>query len=125
MAPTIGALEIEGALLMASEGIGGRLARLRQQRGLSQTEMGRKVGVTQRMVSCYETERIRIPAGMLLKIGDVLKVSVYELLGRASSGRAPKDKKLWKVIETLESLPPRDRKFILRTIETVAKAAGG
>ena len=83
-----------------------------------------KIGDTQWMVSCYESERIRIPAGMLLKIADVLKVSVYELLGRASSGRAPRDKKLWKVLEKLEALAPRDQKVVLRTIDALARASG-
>jgi hypothetical protein len=52
---------------------------------------------------------------------------VYELLGRATaSPRAPKNKKLWKVLEKIESLaPPHDQKAVLRYIDAVAKDSNG
>src|SRR5687767_14742684 len=107
------------------EAIGDRLSRLRRERGISQTDLGRKISVTQRMVSCYETGRIRVPSEMLLKIADLLKVSVYELLGRSVPRRSPRDPKLWKVVEKLESLPPKDRKVVFHYIETVTRKAAG
>jgi hypothetical protein len=65
------------------------------------------------------------PIDTLVKIADVLKVSVYEILGRAASNRAPKNKKLWKVLERLEALPPHDQKVVLRYIDAVAKDSNG
>jgi transcriptional regulator with XRE-family HTH domain len=123
-------LSSRGELLVAlrskqtQDGAGARIARFRRERGLSQTELGEKIGVSQRVMSHYEKAQTRIPADVLLKIADVLKISVYELLGRASSNRAPKNKKLWKVIDTLESLPPRDQRVVLRTIDAIARDAG-
>jgi transcriptional regulator with XRE-family HTH domain len=102
--------------------IGERIARLRRDRGVSQTDLGLKVGTSQRVMSYYENGSTRIPAEALLKIADVLKVSVYEILGRAAaSPRAPKSKKLWKVLEKIESLAPHDQKVVLRYIDAVAK----
>jgi hypothetical protein len=76
-------------------------------------------------MSYYEKGTTRIPPDTLLKIADVLKVSIYEILGRAASNRAPKSKKLWKVLEKLESLAPHDQKVVLRYIDAVAKDANG
>jgi transcriptional regulator with XRE-family HTH domain len=125
---------IEGALAMRGrasgeaarrprhDGVGARLARIRRERGLSQTELAERVGVIQRVVSHYETGRTRIPTDALFKLADVLNVSVYELLGRATTPpRAPKNKKLWKVLEKIESLAPHDQKVVLRYIDAVAK----
>lgn len=106
-----------------AERIGDRLSRLRRERGVSQSGLGERIGVDQQIVSCYETHRVRIPAEKLLKIADVLKVSVYELLGRAPSPRPPKDRRLWKVVEKLEALPPKDQRVVVRTIDALARDA--
>jgi hypothetical protein len=55
----------------------------------------------------------------------VLNVSVCELLGRATtSRRAPKNKKLWKVLEKIEALARHDQKVVLRTIDALSRDAG-
>jgi hypothetical protein len=74
-------------------------------------------------MSYYEKGTRRIPADMLLKIVDTLKVSVYEILGRATSTRSPKNKKLWKVLEKIEALAPHDQKVVLRTIDALSRDA--
>lgn len=56
------------------ERMGDRLSRLRRERGVSQADLGKRIGVDQQIVSCYETYRVRVPAEVLLKIADVLKV---------------------------------------------------
>ena len=83
------------------------------------------MGVTQRVMSYYESGRTRIPAEMLLRIADALKISVYEILGRAASNRSPKNKKLWKVLEKLEAMPPHDQKVVIRYIDAVARTGNG
>lgn len=108
-----------------AERLGDRLSRLRRERGISQAALGKRIGVRQRIVSCYENHLVRIPAETLLKIADVLKVSVYELLGRAPAQRTPKDRRLWKLVEKIEALPPRDQKVVFRTIDAVARTANG
>ena len=104
--------------------IGERIFRLRRERGVSQTELGAKVGVSQRVMSYYENGSTRIPADALLKIADVLKVSVYELLGRAVSGRSPKDKKTWRLLEQIGQLPGAHQRAILKTIDGFLRGVG-
>lgn len=107
----------------AKERIGDRIARLRRERHISQTELGHRIGVKQRMVSSYETHRIRIPAEMLLKIADVLQTSVYELLGRVPAPKKAKNPKLWKLLQEIEALPAREQRPILHTLENFLKGA--
>lgn len=58
-----------------------RLREVREQRGLSQSELARRVGVSQRAISSYENGE-RTPAGdILVRISHVLGVSSAYLLG--------------------------------------------
>lgn len=105
------------------ERVGDRLSRLRRERGISQTELGTRIGVDQRMMSCYETNRARIPAETLLRIADVLKVSIYALLGRATVTRPVMNRQLWQVVERIQTLPMRDQRPLLRMIDAYVKEA--
>lgn len=107
-----------------AETVGARISRLRRERGISQTELGKRVRTSQRVMSHYEKGEIRIPAETLLRIAEILKVSIYELLGRASSTRSPTDRRLWKIVQKLESLPRRDQKAVMRYIDLLAQANG-
>ncbi len=109
----------------AAGGTGARVAQARRERGLSQGELAEAIRVTQRIVSFYETGNVRIPAETLLKIAEVLKVSVYELLGRAASSRSPKNPRLWKALRKVEALPRRDQRAVLRYIELLAGSSNG
>lgn len=111
------------AAVEKQESVGARMARLRRERGLSQTEFGERIGVSQRVMSHYENDEIRIPADMLLKAGNALKVSIQELLGAAPSPPVPKNRKLWKLVEEIEALPPGQQRALLTTIGTFLKGA--
>ncbi len=107
----------------SKEGIGDRVSRIRRARGISQADLGSRIGVGQQIVSYYETGAVRIPAETLLKIGDVLHVSVYELLGRATTTRPAVDKRLWKVVERIQALPPQELRPLLLVIDGYLKSA--
>ena len=109
----------------AAGGTGARIAQMRRDRGISQAELAEAIGLNQRTVSFYETGDLRIPAETLLRFADVLKVSIYELLGRAASSRSVKNPKLWKALQKLEALPPRDQKVVLRYLDAVARDSNG
>jgi transcriptional regulator with XRE-family HTH domain len=54
--------------------VGARLRQLRQTRGWSQDELGRRLGVTAATVSRYETGDLQIDADQLPVIGELLGV---------------------------------------------------
>lgn len=55
------------------------LRRIRLEKGITQVEMCRKIGVTQQTFSSYETGRKMPRVVILVKIAEVLGVSVDEL----------------------------------------------
>ena len=58
-----------------------KLKEIRQSRGLNQTDVAKKLNITQASYSHYENERNQPTYELLIKIADLFKVSVDELLG--------------------------------------------
>lgn len=60
-----------------------RIRNLREDKDLTQTEMGKILSCSQRVYSNYERGDIDIPTTTLIKIADFHKVSLDYLLGRS------------------------------------------
>ncbi len=61
--------------------IGKNLKKLRQSRGLSQRDLAKKLGVTQKVVTTYETDQSIPTVVRLLKLSGLFNVSIEELIG--------------------------------------------
>ena len=55
--------------------VGARVRERRQEQGMTQNMLGRRIGVTFQAVQKYETGAIRIAASTLYRIGEALGVS--------------------------------------------------
>ena len=55
---------------------------LREERGWKQSDMARRLGVSQSTSSGYETGKIQVPVDTLLKLADIYDVSMDYLMGR-------------------------------------------
>jgi transcriptional regulator with XRE-family HTH domain len=64
------------------ETFGQRFSRLRKQRGLTQEELGEKIGISGQAVSKWENDASMPDVGILVQLSDLLCVSLDELLGR-------------------------------------------
>lgn len=67
-----------------------RIRDLREDRDLTQTDMGKVLSCSQRVYSNYELGDIDIPTATLIKIADFHKVSVDFLLGRTDNPKLNK-----------------------------------
>lgn len=67
-----------------------RIRDLREDRDLTQTDMGKVLSCSQRVYSNYERGDIDIPAITLIKIADFHNVSVDFLLGRTDNPKLNK-----------------------------------
>ncbi len=65
------------------ETFGQRFSRLRKQRGLTQEELGEKVGLSGQAVSKWENDASMPDVSLLVDLSDILGVSLDELLGKA------------------------------------------
>ncbi len=105
--------------------LGSRLAQLRKENGLTQSQLGERLDITQQMVASYEIGRRRVPASMLPQLAHIFMVGVDELIGqppanRAKRGPAPK---LQQHIEAISRLSKPKQRFVLEMLETVLAQA--
>lgn len=103
------------------EGFGRRLAEIRKSRGLTQTELGEKVGVSKRVIVYYETESSQPPGAMLVDLARALGTSTDELLGArpVPERTSPKRARLLKKLEQVADLPAADQQVILKMLDTL------
>ena len=103
-----------------------RLARLRQERAISQRDFCKKLGISQPMMSHYERGERRIPSDLLAEIAKILSVSADELLGLKRSSKnvemSKEMKRMWKKFQQVAGLPEHDQRAVIRLINSVAKA---
>ena len=102
----------------AIKDFGRRLAQLRRAKGLTQTELGKKVGVSQRVITYYERDAEHPPTHLLIPIAKALKVSVDELLGLkniklSSTNHA----RFWSKLKKAETLSASDKKALIKVLE--------
>ena len=65
-----------------NETFGQRFTRLRKQRGLTQEELGEKIGISGQAVSKWENDASMPDVGILVELSEILGVSLDELLGK-------------------------------------------
>jgi len=71
------------------ESFGQRISRLRKGKGLTQEELGDKVGISSQAVSKWETDMSVPDVTILVKLANILDVSVDELLGNERAKETP------------------------------------
>ena len=108
------------------ESLGDRIRRHRLAKGLTQAQLGQRIGLSQRVVAYYELKGSSPPPEVLVKIADVLDVSTDVLLGRKKTGRAgdrepARDVRRLRHLQRLDGLPINDRKAVLKIIDALAE----
>jgi len=99
------------------------LQTIRKRRGLTQKELGEKIGMTREAIASYEAGRSHLMVTTLLDIADALRVSVNEILKMECQTTEIVVTRRWaKRMEIIESLPESVKKHILRTLDDVIKA---
>ncbi len=112
-------------LNLSEETLGQRFARLRKEKGITQVELAKSIGIRQALISDYERDRLRPHYEMIIRFALALEVSADELLGL----KTPKTKgnggslKILRRMKKIEALPPAQQKVLLRTIDTFLKGA--
>lgn len=104
-----------------------RLIALRKARGLTQTQLAKLIGSSQRAICYYETEAKFPPAPVLALLAQSLKVTTDELLGLkpvsdTGAWLPPSERRLWKKFREVLDFPVRDQRVVIRLISSLAKA---
>jgi len=103
--------------------IGKKIQAVRKRRGLTQNELGEKLGLTREAIASYETGRTQLLITTLLDMSSVLRVSVSEILNLERQNTEIAITRRWaKRMNVIESLDESIKKHILRTLDDVIKA---
>jgi len=111
-----------------SSGFGRRLTAIRQERGLTQTQLAELIDSTQRVISYYETVADSAPGPIIVQLAQALAVSADELLGLKPPKKArqvsedPETKRLWKKFQQVQELSEKDQRAVIRLINSLASA---
>jgi len=99
------------------------LAKLRNQRGISQKIVGEEIGITQQNLSRYEKNVLFIPADMLIRLADYYNVTTDYILGITDEKRVFQGERRFtdreQVMELYESLSPKKKKMIREIMEEI------
>jgi transcriptional regulator with XRE-family HTH domain len=99
--------------------LGERIAKARLSAGLTQEQLAKTMGVSQRVVTYWEREAVVLRAHQLVELAEVLQTPVEELLGHK---RKKKDR-MATAFENLRRLAPPDQKRLLQELEKLIEDA--
>jgi transcriptional regulator with XRE-family HTH domain len=107
------------------ESIGQRLARMRKERGYTQTELARRIGIIHHLVSDYEKSQLRLYDEMVARFALALNVSTDEILGLKNGQKdgAKPSLKIMRRMKALEGLPPNKQRTILDSLDLMIQSA--
>ena len=87
---------------------------LRKKKKLSQSALGKMIGTSGDIIGRYERGIMTPSVDVVMKIADVLEVSIDFLVGKTS---LELDKQTLKRIEAIAELSKEDKTFVLRMID--------
>lgn len=112
---------------VAQETIGNRVARLRKNKGMTQTELAEALAVSQPVVSDYENDVIGLDSARIVQLAQVLGVSADEILGLEKAASASSagigNRRLYRQLQSIDRLPKRDQEALFRTIDAFLSKA--
>jgi len=101
---------------------GDRLRRIRLEKGLTQTQLGDKVGLSKRMMAHYEKHAIRPPTDKVALLAKALGVKVEDLLKDTSKNKSNgSDPKFSRKLEKAKTLPNADKEVLTAMIDSLLK----
>ena len=104
--------------------IGNRIAKFRKERGLTQKELAKKVGILHTLVSDYERGKTRLFDEMIVRFALALEVSTDELLGlqKEKTKIFNPSLKIIRRLKKIEELPLSKQKTVLQNLDLVLQA---
>ncbi len=111
--------------LIDDKSIGERISDIRKQKGLTQLDLAEIVGIERRLISEYETGRVRIYDEMIARIAMALNFSTDILHGlekQEINSEANINLRYTKRIKEIEKLPEHKKRAVLKTLDDSIKA---
>lgn len=96
---------------------------------MTQAELADRIGISRRAAVYYEAEGGSPSAELLAEYAQALEVTTDVLAGlksapKSATAEQPENLRLWRRMKRIESLPPHDRKAVLKMIDAMTERAG-
>jgi transcriptional regulator with XRE-family HTH domain len=110
--------------------IGKNIRKLRKDRGLTQAELGAKIGTRQKVIADYENGISKPPRDRLLALAKFFDMQVEKLIGKEDALEIPKpteepkihgNKRTAKLIQAFEELSETEQRVILNQTQALAE----
>lgn len=102
--------------------LGKRIAGLRKELGITQTQLAETLGISQQLIAAYETGSRKIPASMLPTLAKIFAVSLEQLVGiEAMPAKRGPASTLQRQIEQISMMPRAKQKFISEMLDALIK----
>ena len=98
--------------------LGEQIAILRKEKKISQNELGRKAGTSGDLIGKYERNETKPSIDVVIKIADVLDVSLDYLVGKTT---IKLEKKIIARIEEIIKLPKETKAQVLMVIDALLR----
>ena len=101
-----------------------RIAELRKAKGLTQTELGEQLGLSQKQLTDYETGKIHMNDEMIVRFALALNASADELLGikDIKEKGSKSNLRYTRRIRELEMLPEPKKRRVLQVLDDLIRA---
>ena len=99
--------------------LGQRIADLRNDAGLTQLQLGKKVGLSQQIIASYENGKRNFPIGRLLELAEALDVAPDKLLLGATTKGAQHTSLLDEQLAEVRNLSSKKRQHVSELLKTV------
>jgi transcriptional regulator with XRE-family HTH domain len=98
--------------------LGKRIARMRQEKGMSQVQLGQIVGVSEEQVAEVEAGIRRPPLSVMPALAACLGIAISDLVDDKQLSLSPG---MQRHIETIKRLSKADQRFVMRMAEILAR----
>jgi transcriptional regulator with XRE-family HTH domain len=107
-------------------GFARRLVEFREARGMTQADLSRATGISERMIAYYERPDAQPPGPQLGALAKAVGVTTDELLGlRTRKGRpALRSPRLLRRLQMVEWLPADDQRALLKFLDALLEKRG-
>jgi transcriptional regulator with XRE-family HTH domain len=98
--------------------IGEHIMLLRKQKGISQSELGKKIGTSGDIIGRYERDLMTPGVDVIIKISDALSISIDYLVGKTT---LLLDQDTLKRLEEINALNEEAKSYILQHVDMMVR----
>ncbi|MCP4481593.1 MAG: helix-turn-helix transcriptional regulator [bacterium] len=98
--------------------IGEHIMIIRKQKGFSQGQLGKKIGTSGDIIGRYERGVISPSIDVIIKISDILEVSIDFLVGKTNLKLDPKT---IRRLEDIQNLPNEEKKQLFKVLDALLR----